>query len=55
METTKIHPLNALAKYKAMLKPKWRSASLMRLAGLISKKEAKEMLKTAKKARAEWR
>ncbi len=55
METTKIRPLSDLTRYKAMLKPKWRIASFMRLAGLISKKEAKKMLETAKKARGEWR
>ncbi len=55
METVKIHPLNNLTRYETMLKPKWRVASILRLAGLISKKEAKRMLETAKRARAEWR
>ncbi len=55
METVKIHSLNNLTRYEAMLKPKRRMASLLRLAGLISKKEAKSMLETAKKTRAEWR
>ncbi len=55
METVKINPLNNLTKYETMLKPKWRAASILRLAGLISKKEAKGMLEKAKKARAEWR
>lgn len=54
METTRINPLDNLT-YKAILKPKWRAASLLRLAGLISTKEAKKMLATAKKARTEWR
>lgn len=54
METTRIHPVNNLT-YKAMLKPKWRTASLLRLAGLISKEEAKKMLASAKKTRVEWR
>lgn len=54
METAKIKPLNNLM-YEVMLRPKWRATSLLRLAGLISREEAKKMLATAKKARAEWR
>ena len=55
METTKTYPLNNLTRHKTMLKPKWRAASLLCLAGLISKKEAKKMLEMSKKARLEWR
>jgi len=38
-----------------MLMPKWRAGSVMRLVGLISKKEANKMLVATKKARNEWR
>jgi len=55
METVKIDPLNNLTRYETILKPKWRAASILRLAGLISKKEARKMLEATKKARAEWR
>jgi len=55
METAKIHTISNMTRYQDMLKPKLRMASILRLAGLISKKEAKKMLETSKKARVEWR
>ena len=54
METTRIHPLNNLT-YETMLKPKWRMDSLLRLAGLISKKEAKKIIEISKRSRLKWR
>ncbi|MBI5400919.1 MAG: hypothetical protein HZB12_02300 [Candidatus Yonathbacteria bacterium] len=55
METIKIHPLSNFIKYKVSLGSKGNGASFLRLAGLISKKEAKKMLETTKKSRSEWR
>jgi len=55
MEIVEINQLNTLNRHEVILKPKLRAASLLRLAGLISKKEAKKMLTMTKKARIEWR
>ena len=55
MEIVKNRPLNNLIKYEIMLKPKLRVASILRLAGLISLKQAKKMLTISKKSRTEWR
>jgi len=55
MEATKARPTNNLKKYEAMLKPNRSIASFMRLAGLITKKEAEQILASTKKARAQWR
>lgn len=55
MEITKTRSINNLMKYEAMLKPNRRADFFMRLAGLISKKEAGKMLASVKKTRAEWR
>lgn len=55
MEATKTRTTGNLMKYEAMLRPNRSVASFMRLAGLITKKEAEKMLASTKKARTEWR